>query len=58
VIVAALAAMSVAAKYARLWELQWGTEKRGLGTGDWGLGREPSLAEEGSQPAEASRPSP
>jgi len=33
VIVAALAAMSVAAKYARLWELQ----RRGLGTGDRGL---------------------
>lgn len=33
VIVAALAAMSVAAKYARLWELQ----RKGLGTGDRGL---------------------
>jgi glycosyltransferase involved in cell wall biosynthesis len=32
VVVAALAAMSVAAKYARLWEMQ----RRG--TGDWGLG--------------------
>ncbi len=41
VIVAALAAMSVAAKYARLWELQ-----RGLGTGDLGLGEESSTAEE------------
>jgi len=43
VIVAALAAMSVAAKYARLWELQ-----RGLGTGDSGLGKEPATAEGGS----------
>ena len=50
VIVAALAAMSVAAKYARLWELQ-----RGLGTGrvpasggGMGLGKEPSTVEEGS----------
>jgi glycosyltransferase involved in cell wall biosynthesis len=33
VIVASLAAMSVAAKYARLWEMQWG-----LGTRDGGLG--------------------
>jgi len=41
VIVAALAAMSVAAKYATLWELQ-----RGLGSGDLGLGKEPSTAEE------------
>ena len=42
VIVAVLAAMSVAAKYARLWEQQQrelGTQQqRGLGTGDWGLG--------------------
>jgi glycosyltransferase involved in cell wall biosynthesis len=42
VIVAVLAAMSVAAKYARLWEHQQrelGTQQqRGLGTGDWGLG--------------------
>ena len=39
VIVAALAAMSVAAKYARLWELQ-----RGLGTGDRGLETTAELA--------------
>jgi hypothetical protein len=42
VIVAALASMSVAAKYARLWELQRrgsGTEQQGLGTGDSGLGK-------------------
>jgi (heptosyl)LPS beta-1,4-glucosyltransferase len=39
VIVAALAAMSVAAKYARLWELQ-----RGLGTGDRGLETTADLA--------------
>ncbi len=40
VIVAVLAAMSVAAKYARLWELQrgLGSEPLGLGTGDSGLG--------------------
>jgi glycosyltransferase involved in cell wall biosynthesis len=56
VIVAALAAMSVAAKYARLWELQWGTEKRGLGTGDWGLGRDAPSAEDASTQVEASRP--
>ena len=31
---------------------------RGLGTGDWGLGREPSTAAETSSPNEASRPSP
>lgn len=37
VIVAALAAMSVAAKYARLWELQ----RQGQGTGDRGLGVSP-----------------
>ena len=41
VIVAALAAMSVAAKYARLWEMQ-----TGLGTRDSGLGKQPSTANE------------
>src|SRR6188508_367127 len=35
-----------------------GTENRGLGTRDWGLGREPSSATEGSSPVIASRPSP
>jgi glycosyltransferase involved in cell wall biosynthesis len=42
VIVAVLASMSVAAKYARLWELQRrgsGTERQGLGIGDSGLGK-------------------
>ena len=47
VIVAALAAMSVAAKYARLWELQrrgLGTEPGGLGTRDSGLGKPDTIA--------------
>ena len=35
-----------------------GTENRGLGTGDWGLGGEPSTASEASSRVEASRPSP
>jgi protein ImuB len=35
-----------------------GTENRGLGTRDWGLGREASPGEEGSSAAEGSRPSP
>jgi hypothetical protein len=46
VIVAVLAAMSVAAKYARLWELQ----RRGLGTGDWARGNVEHAATE-SPPA-------
>ena len=45
-VVAVLAAMSVAAKYARLWEMQWG-----LGTGDSGLG--PSRRESAVEPAKA-----
>jgi (heptosyl)LPS beta-1,4-glucosyltransferase len=46
-IVAVLAAMSVAAKYARLWEVQrqaLGTEPPGLGTGDSGLENPESIA--------------
>jgi hypothetical protein len=35
-----------------------GTEKQGLGTGDWGLGREAISGEETSSWREASRPSP
>jgi hypothetical protein len=35
-----------------------GTGDRGQGTGDWGLGREPSIAPDASTRSEASRPSP
>ena len=61
VIVAVLAAMSVAAKYARLWELQRSgptTEPPGLGTGDLGRGTPDHVApnsDPASKTADAAR---
>jgi acetoacetyl-CoA synthetase len=36
----------------------WQAFRSGLGTRDWGLGRDPSLSEQISEPVKASRPSP
>jgi glycosyltransferase involved in cell wall biosynthesis len=57
VIIAVLAAMSVAAKYARLWELQRrGPEQMGLGTGDSGLGESRTVpSSTGGDAADAAR---
>ena len=58
--VCVLPANSTAAEWVadRVRALTAGTANRGLGTRDWGLGRDPSAAEEASSPREASRPSP
>ena len=58
--VCVLPANSTAAEWVadRVRALTAGTANRGLGTGDWGLGRDPSAAEEVSKSVEASRASP